>query len=198
MRIACLAWGSLLWKQAPLVIASEWRADGPRLPLEFARIADGGELSIVLLGGAAPMPTWWALLAATELDQAREQLRERERISHSHPDWVGSLAQRDTADAMHRAGGAHACPAATRIAAWLMGRSREIDAVVWTALPPRPADPQLEGQVPDEAEIIAYLQALQGDTLAHARDYIERVPAAIHTPYRYAIEARLGWQTRKE
>ena len=54
MRIACLAWGSLLWKTGPLRLASGWKDDGPVLPIELARVGDKGELSTVVLEGAAP------------------------------------------------------------------------------------------------------------------------------------------------
>lgn len=37
MNIACIAWGSQLWKPHPLKLASGWHRDGPLLPLEFVR-----------------------------------------------------------------------------------------------------------------------------------------------------------------
>jgi hypothetical protein len=37
MNIACIDWGSLLWKPQPLKLASGWHRDGPLLPLEFVR-----------------------------------------------------------------------------------------------------------------------------------------------------------------
>jgi hypothetical protein len=40
MNIACIAWGSLLWKPQPLKLASGWHRDGPLLPLEFVRQSD--------------------------------------------------------------------------------------------------------------------------------------------------------------
>jgi hypothetical protein len=59
-------------------------------------------------------------------------------------------------------------------------------------LPPRIDD--IEGRVPSQAAAIAYLRSLSGETLAHARSYIEAVPAQIDTPHRRAIAAELGWR----
>jgi hypothetical protein len=45
MNIACLGWGSLIWKPCALPIASDWFNDVPELPIEFARLGDSGELA---------------------------------------------------------------------------------------------------------------------------------------------------------
>lgn len=177
MNIACLAWGSLLWKTGPLRLASPWRPDGPRLPIEFCRVGDSGELSTALSDSAGLQDTWWALLDARDIDTAREQLRQREQIDASRPDWVGTLPGRSE--------GAHA----QRIAQWMSGMP--VDAVVWTALPPRIDG--VEGRHPDAGEAVAYLMSLGGETRGHAEDYVRRTPASLATGTRRAIEAALGW-----
>jgi hypothetical protein len=48
MKIAVLGWGSLLWEQGVLRLASRWRTDGPWLPIEFARLSDRGRLTLVI------------------------------------------------------------------------------------------------------------------------------------------------------
>jgi hypothetical protein len=184
MRIACLAWGSLLWKTGPLRLASGWKDDGPLLPIEFARVGDKGELSTVLLEGAAPQKTWWALLEDDDLAAARESLRQREEIDPAHPEWVGSLPL--VAASSH--------PFAPSIAEWLGRQRHRLDAVVWTALQPRHAD--AEGRVPSLDEAIQYLDGLRGETREHAEDYIRQVPPSLATAYRQGIEARLGWTPR--
>ena len=183
MRIACLAWGSLLWKTGPLRLASGWKDDGPVLPIELARVGDKGELSTVVLEGAAPQKTWWALLQDEDLAVARESLRLREAIDPKHPEWVGSLPA--VADDAH--------PCASEIARWLE-RQPCIDAVVWTALPPRHLD--IEGRVPSLDEAIRYLDQLEGETREHAEDYIRQIPPSLATAYRQGIERRLGWTPR--
>jgi hypothetical protein len=62
---------------------------------------------------------------------------------------------------------------------------------VWTALPPRSNG--VEGRMPTADEAVAYLQALEGDVLDHARDYVRRVHRSIATGHRTMIERRLGW-----
>lgn len=178
MRIACIAWGSLLWKSGSLKLASPWRAGGPALPLEFARNSDDtDELAIVLCEGAAPMPTFYALLDTTDLHAARAMLRTREKIDPDHPEWIGSIPAVD--------GG----PKDARIDAWLA--AQDLDAVVWTALPPKFGD--TEGRAPSADEAVAFLAGLRGATRAHAEDYVRRVPAVIRTAYRARFEADLQW-----
>jgi hypothetical protein len=178
MKIVCLAWGSLLWKTGPLVLASPWHATGPRLPIEFCRVGDGGELSTAICEGAAPQQTWWALFATTDLAGAREQLRAREEIDPHHPEWVGSLVKGQTDPA---------APPAIR--EWL--ENNEVDAVVWTALPPRIGSD--EGRCPQASEALEYLKSLSGETREHAEDYIRRVPVSVDTEYRKVFIDSLGW-----
>lgn len=179
LRIACLAWGSLVWKAGPLRLASAWQVGGPSLPIEFGRVGDAGELATAICPGAAESPTRWALLATGDLDAAREMLREREGIHAAEPHFVGSVPARH---------GPFAC--ASRIEAW--ASSHGLDAVVWTALPPRFAGS--DGRSPSLAESLAYLHGLRGAKRMHAERYVRQVPAEIDTPYRRAFAAALGWQ----
>jgi len=48
MRIAVLGWGSLIWKPDKPAISAPWHANGPLLPIEFARISLDGRLTLVL------------------------------------------------------------------------------------------------------------------------------------------------------
>ena len=178
MKIVCLAWGSLLWKTGPLVLASPWHEDGPVLPIEFCRVGDGGELSTAICAGAAPQKSWWALLATSDLADAREQLRQREEIDAHHPEWVGSLVKGKDDPAAPEA-----------IRRWL--QRSEADAVVWTALLPRINEE--EGRCPGVHEAIEYLEKLSGETRSHAEDYIRRVPVSLNTEYRKAFATSLGW-----
>ncbi len=80
MRIAILGWGSLLWCPRKLETVGEWQPDGPRLPIEFARISGekATKLTLVLLEGVEPIKTYWIRSAKSRLDEARENLRVRE------------------------------------------------------------------------------------------------------------------------
>ncbi|MCZ2495709.1 hypothetical protein GN316_02960 [Xylophilus sp. Kf1] len=177
MKIACLAWGSLLWKAGPLSLQTPWYDDGPVLPLEFCRVADGGELSTALCDGAPAQKAWWAILETGSVEEAREQLRKREDIDADHPEWIGSTPS------------GIQYPFADVIRQWM--QAKPIDAVVWTALPPRYAD--VEGQVPDSAQSVEYLDRLSGETRDHAEDYVRCLPARFDSPTRQAITGKLRW-----
>lgn len=62
MVVACLGWGSLIWKPGSLSLASDWFTDGPELPIEFSWVSDGGELATAICLNAPPCQVLWALL----------------------------------------------------------------------------------------------------------------------------------------
>ncbi len=191
MRIACLAWGSLIWKPGPLALDARWSSDGPPLPIEFARESDGGELATAITPGVPDVRVYWAPLATTDVDIAREQLRRREQIPVDRSDGVGVTivdATDVSASAQASAGGQPA-ELTDRIADW--ARGKRLDAVVWTALPPRSNG--VEGRMPTVDEACDYLRALPDRERAHAENYVRCVPTDLRTPYRAAFEARLGW-----
>jgi len=175
MKIACLGWGSLIWKSGSLPVAGEWQTDGPLLPVEFSRVSDGGELATAICMNAPAVPVLWAWLNAETLSVACQALREREGIPEERCDGIGSLliAGRHTG----------------LLSRW--AAERGIEAVIWTGLPPRSAS--LEGRLPTVDEAIAWLDSLSGEARQHARDYIDRVPEQIDTPYRRVIKEVLGW-----
>lgn len=183
MNIACIAWGSLLWKPGPLKLASGWHPGGPRLPIEFVRQSDDDpELALALYEGARLMPTYWAWLATPDLHTARALLGQREQIRAAYPECVGSIPPLD---------GAVADP---RIERWM--RTKGIDAVVWTALPAK--FDGASGRAPTPEEAVAWLDSLEGAQRAKAEDYVRRTPAHIDTRYRRLFEQRLGWRPLRE
>lgn len=175
MVIACLGWGSLIWKPGALPLASDWFMDGPALPVEFSRIGDGGELATAICLNAPPCWVLWSVLATDSLEQACSALREREQIPAEREDGIG----------VYRVEASSTGP----LAQW--ASERQIDALIWTALPPRFRS---EGRLPTSEDALAYLRSLTGDKLEHARDYIRQVPAQIDTPYRRDIQKQLGWK----
>lgn len=174
MRIACLGWGSLIWKPGSLPVESPWFEDGPELPIEFSRVGDGGELATAICLNARPCQVLWALLAVEYVDQAVRALRVREQIPADRQDGVGIFTiNSSTVGALGE---------------W--AAARQLDAVIWTALPPRFEG--VEGLIPSLDDVLAYLITLDGDTLEHAKSYMEQVPEQIDTPYRREIR-KLGW-----
>lgn len=175
MRIACLGWGSLIWKSGALPVEGNWQQDGPGVPVEFSRISDGGELATAICLNATPVPVLWAWLAEDDLARACRALKAREAIPDERTDGVGSMIIPDRPVGM--------------LAEW--AHAREIDALIWTALPARSAAG--EGCIPSQNEALTYLSSLSGETRDHARDYIKQVPAQIDTSFRRAIKQTLGW-----
>jgi len=134
-------------------------------------------LTLALVPGAAPAPTRWAYLDYFTAEQAQEALAGREGCRAEFIGlWPGATPKHDVGAAV--------------IADW--AKSTGLDAVVWTALPPK--FDGVNGAVPKDAETaLAYLSKLDGETLERAREYVVRAPSEVRTPFRTAIEAVLGW-----
>jgi hypothetical protein len=177
-QIACLGWGSLVWDPRELAIQQRWFEDGPMIRVDFLRQSMDGRITLVLDATALPVRSLWALMDATELAQAREDLRARE--------------------------GVYAKNAATHIGGWSLGdadpsnildlepwaRARGVQHVVWTALP---AKFGLDDRTPSAQEVVAYLRGLVGPKRDTAERYIRRAPQQIDTPLRRQIAAALNW-----
>jgi hypothetical protein len=178
--IACIGWGSLIWNKRSLDIDGQWRPVGPVLPVEFARQSDNGLITLVLVQGFAPVPTLWSAFNIDDVAKARESLRVCERVPRSHA--ADSIAH-------WRRGENPASEPDATISAWAAGKN--LEAAIWTNLPPK--FDGIDGRVPSEIEVVAYLQALEGETRADAEQYVRRAPRQIATAHRRAIERALGW-----
>lgn len=71
-----------------------------------------------------------------------------------------------------------------------LGSAAGLAGVVWTNLPCKFTGQQV---MPSEAEVIAFLRALDGSNRVPAERYIRQAPTQIDTLYRQAIERELGW-----
>jgi len=79
MRIAVLAWGSLVWDARELAIECDFEPSGPRLPVEFCRISGDGRLTLVVdEDRGADCLTYCATSGLSNLGAAIENLRVRE------------------------------------------------------------------------------------------------------------------------
>ena len=84
MRIAFLGWGSLCWNPGTLRTSGNWKSDGPRLPLEFARISEDGRPSLVIYKAfpdgdkVEEVGVLWIEAADTDPESARKNLAYRE------------------------------------------------------------------------------------------------------------------------
>ena len=147
------------------------------MPIEFARTSQDGRLTLVLTAGTPAVPALWTELDYTKPLHAKEALAGREGCVISAAGlWPGKQPE-------HAVG-------ADAIAAW--AAERGMDAVVWTAL--KPKFNKVDGQGPDSAaKAVNYLKQLDATSQARAREYVERAPPQVTTPFRSAFEQELGW-----
>jgi hypothetical protein len=119
MNIAVIGWGSLIWCPGSLR-----RADGPTLPIEFARISEDERLTLVIHPGSPLQPTYWALSELTDLTEARRNLMEREgcrsltRVQYFTRDDASPQISREVDKQLKH---------------WLPKRN-EVEAAIWTGL----------------------------------------------------------------
>ena len=177
MRIAAIAWGSLVWRPGELQTRGRWRRDGPPLPVEFARRSKDGRLTLVLQASAAEQRTYWVLSKMDSLDAALENLRQREGTTPANIHWArGEQGDRQAGNDIDG-----------RVRLWLEERA-DVDAAIWTGLPPTSP---LDG-ANTVAEAVAYLEQLEGELLERAREYVVKTPAQIQTAVRREMQ-RSGW-----
>ena len=84
MKIAILAWGSVVWKPGSLKDHLENNAKfeqgGPELPIEFSRVSDDGRLTLVIdEEHGRKVTTFVATSSRSELLEARDDLMHREK-----------------------------------------------------------------------------------------------------------------------
>jgi hypothetical protein len=179
MTVAVLGWGSLTWDPRDLPLASEWHADGPELPLEFARESRDGRMTLVVLERGPTCPVLWARLDVADVDRGMQALARREGV-----DWFGSIGRWPPRSTIHR----HEA----MLQAW--AESRGFDALVWTDLKPGMRRDRSEGRypVPSLETIEAHLADLDAPAREAARRYVENAPAQIVTPLREDIQRILA------
>lgn len=182
-KIACLAWGSLVWNPRQLPVAGEWFKDGPLAPIEFTRQSDNGRITLVIDQIREPVPVLWTYMSSSNLGEAQKALRDREGISAAN--WLTLIGSWKRGQRPPRG--------IPELPEW--AEARALDAIVWTALAPRFGGRNIS---PSADEVIAYLRGLSGHTLVCAKEYIERAPRQINTDYRRQIEAALGWLCRAD
>jgi hypothetical protein len=177
-RIACLAWGSLVWDPRDLPIQREWFGDGPFVQVEFVRQSDDGRMTLVLEGSARPVRSLWAVMDHTDINAAREALRQRERMSRNRAEEIRGWSKSEISPEL-----------ILDLPEW--ATSHGVEAVVWTGL--RSKFDGQEGYTPTMKEVVDYLRSLTGPKHDNAKRYIRCAPRQIDTPYRRGIEADLQW-----
>ena len=146
------------------------------MPVEFARHSQDGRITLVIVPDAQPVRVLWALMDAETLEDACKQLREREGIKEGNVDKHVGRWPEGTTDPI------------SGMQEW--ARARNLDGVVWTALPARFGGVE---RTPSAEEVIGHLGGLTGTPRDEAERYVRRAPQQIDTAYRRQMEARLGW-----
>jgi hypothetical protein len=184
--IAVLGWGSLIWSPRNLRIKTKWRPRGPALPIEFARIAQDGRLTLAIHLGSEDQPTYWALSEFPSVSQARENLRARENSSIADIHYIEQTGA--SAD-----GAPHQI--VKKVREWLVPRT-DLQAAIWTALPcnlreKTGRDFSTEAAVQYLSELEATRDQAQA-MYARAREYVTNAPPLVDTNVRKAMRTR-GW-----
>ncbi|MCI0559420.1 MAG: hypothetical protein MN733_13070 [Nitrososphaera sp.] len=181
MRIAIIGWGSLIWCNKNLHVKLPWRKDGPHLPIEFTRKSGDSRLTLVLAAGATQQPTLWALSDCQTLEEAREDLQQREGTSERCN--IGICGKGIDSPAYF---------GSDVISAWCT--TNDFDGAVWTAL--RAKDPKGQNRLMSPEEALAYVQSLKEDEKAwkRAKEYVQLAPTQIDTPTRRLLRDRLQWE----
>jgi hypothetical protein len=176
MKIACLGWGSLIWRPESLPIQNKWFEDGPILPIEFARISSDDRVTLIIDNKAKPIRTLWSLMTTSSLDLAIEALKQREGakvVESIHFVKLGmenlTVIQKD-------------------ILKWII--EKNLDAAIWTGLS---YSNKTKNKKPSCKFIINHLSHLDYNKKKNAEEYIRRAPIQIDTEYRRQIEAEFGW-----
>lgn len=175
--VACLGWGSLIWDQGDLPLVGHWRKDGPTVHVEFLRQSKDGRITLVLDKSASPVVSLWAPLKSADLNDAAKALGAREGIPPAN-------VQR----AIGRWFDGSSPELIPNLQEW--AQARGVSGVVWTALPAKFGGTAL---APDADTLVGYLRVLKQPAQDKAKEYIQRAPHQIDTPYRRRIVTELGW-----
>lgn len=181
MKIAFLAWGSLVWNPGGLKISRKWKKDGPYLPIEFARVSEDKRVTLVLYPKATKVRTLWARAAKEDLEESICDLAKRERTKTKN---IGFVSIPDNKKRCNTA--ASILPT---IKSW--AKQKQIDAVVWTDLSSNFKKRFHKDLTPDN--MIQYLKRLNASALCDAEIYVRKAPKQINTKIRAVLEKELGW-----
>jgi len=190
MNIAVIGWGSLIWCPGSLRIKTRWRADGPTLPIEFARISEDGRLTLVIHPGSPLQATYWALSELTDLTEARRNLMEREgcrslaRVPYVTRDDASPEIPREVDKQLKH---------------WLP-KHNEFEAAIWTGLETNWDEKFHKGFSPEDA--VRYLEKLDAEqkrtkvAYERAKEYVTNAPPLIQTKVRTLMREK-GWTDAK-
>jgi hypothetical protein len=183
MDIAILAWGSLVWDKQQLSLATEFRPNGPSLPIAFSRVSGDGRLTLVIddENGMA-CGTWIAASACRTLAEAMENLRLRESMPSA--DGIGFF---DRVKNKRAEAALQRHPRALRaIETWAAASGH--NSVIWTALA---ANFREKTRRPFSVQAaMDYLASLEAAPRERALAYIRKAPPQIRSLLRTEVDRR--------
>ena len=188
-KIAVLGWGSLIPNPGELSIDvnKDWFADGPILPIEYARIS-GRRLTLVINEDSKPVQTLWAIMNYEDLNQAKENLRIQERMKSTRQIGYVDIASRSNDNFSNK-------EVLDTIGEW--AKSKDLDAVIWTGLKPN-FEEKISELFSEPARklnienIEWFFDQLTTEELDSAIDYIFETPNSTQTKLRSFIEEILN------
>jgi hypothetical protein len=179
--IACIGWGSLVHSPEDLPMRTDWRSDGPWLPIEFARESEGGHITLVICPALEPLRTYWCLLNVDSVEEACLALGRRE-YGKASATWIEKYIG-------FWSPSSQSGPEASRVAPW--AALQALDGAVWTGLPCK--FDGTNGRMPSADEVLEHLAGLKGRARETAEAYVRRAPTQTNTEYRRLIAQKLGW-----
>jgi hypothetical protein len=195
VKIAVVAWGSLVWDPRTLQAAAEFAPDGPLLPIEFCRVSQDGRLTLAVDEDFGAVCTTHAVPSALQdLDAAIENLRAREGTITARIGFVDLASGKRSDFATQR----HPDAVAT-ITAW--AQSNGFDAAIWTALASNFDEPGKGGEPFSVTAALSYLERLEAQDAANfakALDYIKAAPREVDTPVRAEVARRWPASSAKD
>ena len=188
MKIAILAWGSLVVGSSRIADRRQIRGRGPLLPIEFCRISADGRLTLAIDEDfGAICKTYSASSALPSLDAAIENLQAREGMASTR----AQSALSNPPPASKAISRCKVIPRLSRRSA--PGPFAGYDAAIWTALKSNFGDWGKGGEPFSVSAALQYLETLKGEEpakFAEARAYIRNAPPEVETPVREEVARR--------
>ncbi len=181
MTAVVLGWGSLIWRPGSLTLASNWKSNGPILPIEFSRISADRHLTLIIDQTYGHDVTTLYADTGLGLDAAIQNLATREGCPRRRIGWLDVDVGRSSCN--EEVAQDNICGI---IRDW--ASTKQFATVVWTALPSTFRRKAREDFSVEAA--IEYLDSLSGEVRAHAFEYVRRAPSSTETPVRSAFRAR--------
>ena len=186
MKIAIIAWGSLVSNPRDLPLDGEWQLNGPKLPVEFSRVSKDARLTLVIDNvHGKDVPTRFAMSSRQCLLDAVADLRDREGTVMKCIGYTDISGKRVSVLKHPDHQIAH-----DRLMPWLKSNDFGFDAVIWTALQSNYQERQQHEFTIGHAT--AYLKKLPLTPRKNAFDYIQTAPPEVMTPLRlHLLELKL-------